>query len=72
MVQYSIYRDSLKRQLELVQINQEKQREIEFKDYKINKLEQELRETHRLMLRLYESKSSKASKVACERICIYG
>ena len=76
MILNSVYQDSLKRQLELVKINQEKQRQIELRDYKIAKLEQELRETRRLMLKLYESNRSKNSsnpaKITLERISIYG
>ncbi len=70
MILNSVYRDSLKRQLELVKINQEKQREIELRDLKISRLERELEETRRLMLKLYESKNS--TKITLERISIYG
>ncbi len=70
MILNSVYRDSLKRQLELVKINQEKQREIELRDLKISRLERELEETRRLMLKLYESKNS--AKITLERISIYG
>lgn len=73
MILNSVYQDSLKRQLELVKENQEKQREIELRDYKINKLEQELRETQRLLLKLYESKQlSTSTIITLERISIYG
>lgn len=73
MILNSVYRDSLKRQLELVKINQEKQRQIELRDLKISRLERELEETRRLMLKLYESKNSTySSKIICERISIYG
>lgn len=70
MILNSVYRDSLKRQLELVKINQEKQREIELRDLKISRLERELEETQRLMLKLHESKNS--TKITLERISIYG
>ena len=70
MILNSVYQDSLKRQLELVKINQEKQREIELRDLKISRLERELEETRRLMLKLYESKNS--AKITLERISIYG
>ena len=71
----------LKRQLELVKENQEQRKDIEFRDYRIMKLQKELEESRRLMLKLYEYKRKEETTskhgtehklLTYERINIYG
>ena len=65
-----------KRQLDLVKENQELTRDIEFRDYRIMRLEKELRDMQANMIK--QSQQEKESKVIYEkyekyeRISIYG
>lgn len=56
MLSISEQKDCLKRQLELVKENQELTKELEFRDYRMKKLEKELEEMKQTMLKLYEEK----------------
>lgn len=68
MLSISEQKDCLKRQLELVKENQELTKEIEFRDYRIQKLEKELDEMKSKLLQIHENKI----KATYERINIYG
>lgn len=62
-----------RRQLDLVKENQELTRDVEFRDYRIMKLEKELRDMQANMIK--QSQQEKESKVRYEkyeRISIYG
>lgn len=66
------------RQLDLVKENQELTRDIEFRDYRIMKLEKELRDMQAMIRNITKSQQEKESKVIYEkyekyeRISIYG
>lgn len=76
MLSLSEQKDCLKRQLKLVKENQELTKEIEFRDYRIQRLEKELEEMKRMMVKLHynstEVKPSNNLKMTYERINIYG
>ena len=67
-----------KRQLDLVKENQELTRDVEFRDYRIMKLEKELRDMQAMIRNITKSQQEKESKVIhekyekYERISIYG
>jgi hypothetical protein len=61
-----------KRQLELVKKNQELTRDIEFRDYRITKLEKELRDMQAIIRNSTESNQEKELNIIYERISIYG
>lgn len=67
-----------KRQLDLVKENQELTRDIEFRDYRIMRLEKELRDMQAMIRNIAESQQEKERKVTYkkyekyERISIYG
>lgn len=66
-----------KRQLDLVKENQELTRDIEFRDYRIMKLEKELREMQSKFneiskIKTTEYKEQKELKMTYERVSIYG
>lgn len=66
-----------KRQLDLVKENQELTRDIEFRDYRIMKLEKELREIQSKFneiskIKTTEYKEQKELKMTYERVSIYG
>lgn len=66
-----------KRQLDLVKENQELTRDIEFRDYRIMKLEKELREMQSKFNEMSKIKTSvykeqKELKMIYERVSIYG
>ena len=67
-----------KRQLDLVKDYQELTRDIEFRDYRIMKLEKELRDMQAMIRNITKSQQEKESKVIYEkyekyeRISIYG
>lgn len=68
MLSISEQKDCLKRQLELVKENQELTKEVEFRDYRIQKLEKELDDLKYKLLQMHE----KDLKITYERINIYG
>lgn len=66
-----------KRQLELVKENQELTKDIEFRDYRIMKLEKELREMQSKFneiskIKTSEYKEQKELKMIYEKVSIYG
>lgn len=61
-----------KRQLELVKENQEQRKDIEFRDYRIRKLEKELRDLNAKLLELTICTQQKEIKLTYERVNIYG
>lgn len=66
-----------KRQLDLVKENQELTRDIEFRDYRIMKLEKELREMQSKFneiskIKTSEYKEQKELKMIYEKVSIYG
>lgn len=64
-----------KRQLDLVKENQELTRDIEFRDYRIMRLEKELRDMQAMIRNIAESQQEKERKVTYEkyeRVIIYG
>lgn len=61
-------RKSIKRQLELVKENQELTKELEFRDYRMKKLEKELEDLKSRFIQMSENKL----KATYERIKIYG
>lgn len=60
------------RQLELVKENQEQRKDIEFRDYRIRKLEKELRDLNAKLLELTTCGQRKEIKLTYERVNIYG
>lgn len=76
MLSLSEQKDCLKRQLKLVKENQELTKEIEFRDYRIQRLEKELEEMKGMMVKLHynstEANPSNNLKMTYERINIYG
>lgn len=76
MLSLSEQKDCLKRQLKLVKENQELTKEIEFRDYRIQRLEKELEEMKGMMVKLHynstEVNPSNNLKMTYERINIYG
>lgn len=74
MLSLSEQKNCLKRHLELVKINQELTEELDFKNYRIYKLEQEIRDLKKsLSQKDKESNIIKRDiKISYERINIYG
>ena len=62
----------LKRQLELVKENQELTKESEFKDFRISKLEQEIRDLKNALLQKDKEQIQQTVRLTYERINIYG
>ena len=56
-----------KRQLDLVKENQELTRDVEFRDYRIMKLEKELRDMQAMIRNITKSQQEKESKVIYEK-----
>ena len=54
MLSISEQKDCLKRQLELIKENQELTKEVEFRDYRIQKLEKELDDVKSKLLLMHE------------------
>jgi hypothetical protein len=71
MLSLSEQKYCLKRQLELVKKNQELTRDIEFRDYRIIKLEKELRDMQAIIRNSTESNQEKELNIIHERISIY-
>ena len=69
MLSISEQKSCLKRQLELVKENQELSKEIEFRDYRISRLEQEIRDLKNALLQ--KDNKSNSLKLTYERIKIY-
>lgn len=72
MLSLSEQKFCLKRQLELVKENQELTKESEFKDFRISKLEQEIRDLKNALLQKDKEQIQQTVRLTYERINIYG
>ena len=72
MLSLSEQKYCLKRQLELVKENQELTKESEFKDHRISKLEQEIRNLKNALLQKDKEQIQQTVRMTYERIKIYG
>ena len=74
MLSLSEQKNCLKRHLELVKINQELTEELDFKNYRIYKLEQEIRDLKKSLLQKDKESNiiKRDIKISYERINIYG
>ena len=72
MLSLSEQKCCLKRQLELVKENQELTKESEFKDFRISKLEQEIRNLKNALLQKDKEQIQQTVRMTYERIKIYG
>lgn len=71
MLSLSEQKNCLKRHLELVKINQELTEELDFKNYRIYKLEQEIRELKNALLQKDKEQLQQTVRTTYERIKIY-
>lgn len=67
------YKKIIKRQLDLVKQNQELTKEVEFRDYRVSRLEQEIRDLKTAMLKYHKQHNEYSSKLKMtyEKINIY-
>ena len=74
MLSLSEQKNCLKRHLELVKQNQELTKESEFKEHRISKLEQEIRDLKNALLQKDKESNiiKRDIKISYERINIYG
>lgn len=72
MLSHHEQKNILKRQLQLVNENIELTKEIEFRDYRISRLEKEIRELKQLLLKTTSQVTNKSTnQITLERIKIY-
>jgi hypothetical protein len=72
MLSLSEQKFCLKRQLELVKDYQELTKELEFKDFRISKLEQEIRDLKNELLQKDKEQIQQTVRMNYKRINIYG